>query len=143
MNPKIDTPNNYFRLHDCKFKNTSNSLASKLTSDNNIQRLREIFAQLQTIAAKLEEIFEQVSAFMTLDDLELFLQKSAELSLFLLHYADKLAFMIGSTFSKHLFTITDQSHKLTESPTCKTQFPERRKTSSEVTLVALLSTTSR
>ena len=34
-------------------------------------------------------------------------------------------FMIGSTFSKHLFTKTDRSHKLTESLTCKTQFPAK------------------
>ena len=90
VNPKIDTLKNHFRLHECKFENTSNYLASKLTSDNNIQRLREILAQLQTIAAKLEEISEQMSAFMTLDDLEPFLQKSADFSLILIHYGDKI-----------------------------------------------------
>ena len=69
---------------------TSNYLASKLTSDNHIQRLREIRAQLQTIAAKFEEIFGQMSAFLTLNDLVPFLQKSADFSLFLLHYANKI-----------------------------------------------------
>ena len=90
MNPTIDTLKNHFRLHDCKFENTSNYLASKLTSDTNIQRLREILAQLQTIAAKLNEISKQMSAFMTLDDLEPFLQKSADFALILLHYAEKI-----------------------------------------------------
>ena len=91
VNPKIDTLKNHFRLQECKFEKTSNYLASKLTSeDNNIQRLREILAQLQTIAAKLEEISEQMSAFMTLDDLEPFLRKSADFSLILIHYADKI-----------------------------------------------------
>ena len=54
-----------------------------------------------------------------------------------------LLFMIGSTFSKHLFTITDQPHKLTKSAACKTPFPETQKTSFEGTLVTLFSTTFR
>ena len=87
---KIDTLKNHFPLHECNFENTSNYLASKLTSHNNIQRLREVLAQLQTIAAKLEEISEQMSAFMTLDDLEPFRQKSADFALILLHYSDKI-----------------------------------------------------
>ena len=54
-----------------------------------------------------------------------------------------LLIMIGSTFSKHLFTITDQPHKLTKSAACKTPFPETQKTSFEGTLVTLFSTTFR
>ena len=49
--------------------------------------------------------------------------------------------LIGSTFSKSLFTMTDQ-FQMTESHTCKTSFPERRKTLSEVSRVTLFSTSS-
>ena len=118
---------NHFRLHECKFEKTSNYLASKLTSDNNIQRLREILAQLQTIAAKLEEISEQMSAFMTLDDLEPFLQKSADFSLFFLHYADKIDNLTQSAPSRSSSTCApferrcEDSHSAPTNPASQQQ----------------------
>ena len=120
VNPKIDTLKNHFRLHECKFENTSNYLASKLTSDNNIQRLREILAQLQTIAAKLEEISEQMSAFMTLDDLEPFLQKSADFSLILIHYDDKIDNLTQSGPSRSSSTCAPFERRCEDSPSAPT-----------------------
>ena len=119
-NPKIDTLKNHFRLHECKFESTSNYLASKLSSDNNIQRLCEILAQLQTIAAKLEKISEQMSAFMTLDDLEPFLQKSADFSLILLHYADKIDNLTQSGPSRSSSTFAPFERRCEDSPSAPT-----------------------
>ena len=120
VNPKIDTLKNHFRLHQCKFENTSNYLASKLTSDNNIQRLREILAQLQTIAAKLEEISERMSAFMTLDDLEPFLQKSADFFLVLIHYADKIDNLTQSGPSRSSSTCAGFERRCEDLPSAPT-----------------------
>ena len=116
VNPKIDTLKNKFRLQECKFENTSNYLASKLTSDNNIQRLREILAQLQTIVTKLEDISEQMSAFMTLDDLEPLLQKSADFSSILLHYADKIDNLTQSGPSRSSSTFAPFVRRCKDSP---------------------------
>ena len=120
VNLKIDTLKNHFRLHECKFENTSNYLASKLTSDNNIKRLREILAQLQTLAAKLEEISDQMSAFMTLDDLEPFLQKSADFSLILIHYADKIDNLTQSGQSCSSSTCAPFERRCENSPSAPT-----------------------
>ena len=70
VNPKIATLTNQFKLHELKFRNASNYLASKLDSDQNPARLRQTLAQLQTIACKLEELAEQMSAQMLLEELE-------------------------------------------------------------------------
>ena len=90
VNPKIATLTNQFKLHELKFRNASNYLASRLDSDQNSARLRQNFAQLQTIACRLEELAEQMSAHMPLEELEPFLQISADTSLQILQIADQI-----------------------------------------------------
>ena len=78
VNPKQQTLQNKFKLHDKTFTNSSNYLASQLDLNSTPTRLIEILAALKTVASKLENLAEQLSAHMTLDDLEPYLQKSAD-----------------------------------------------------------------
>ena len=89
VHPKIATLTNQFKLHELKFRNASNYLASRLDSDQNPARLRQNHAQLQTIACRLEELAEQMSAHMPLEELEPFLQISADTLLQILQIADQ------------------------------------------------------
>ena len=89
VHPKIVTLANQFKLHELKFQNASSYLASKLDSDQNPARLRQNLAQLQTIASRLEELAEQMSAHMPLEELEPFLQISADSSLEILQIIDQ------------------------------------------------------
>ena len=91
VNPKQQTLQNQFKLHDIKFTNSSNYLASQLDLNSTPTQLNEILAALKTVASKLENLAEQLSAHMTLDDLEPYLQKSADASILVLHYADKIS----------------------------------------------------
>ena len=91
VNPKQQTLQNQFELHDIKFTNSSNYLASQLDLNSTPTQLNEILAALKTVAPKLENLAEQLSAHMTLDDLEPYLQKSADASILVLHYADKIS----------------------------------------------------
>ena len=91
VNPKQQTLQNQFKLHDIKFTNSSNYLASQLDLNSTPTQLNEILAALKTVASKLENLAEQLSAHMTLGDLEPYLQKSADASILVLHYADKIS----------------------------------------------------
>ena len=91
VNPEQQTLQNHFKLHDIKFTNSSNYLASQLDLNSTPTQLNEILAALKTVASKLENLAEQLSAHMTLDDLEPYLQKSADASILVLHYADKIS----------------------------------------------------
>ena len=90
VNPKIAALTNHFKLHELKFRNASNYLASRLDSDENPTRLRQSLAQLQTIACRLEELAEQMSTHMPLEELEPFLQISANTLLQILQIADQI-----------------------------------------------------
>ena len=91
VNPKQQTLQNQFKLHDIKFTNSSNYLASQLDLNSTPTQLNEILAALKAVASKLENLAEQLSAHMTLGDLEPYLQKSADASILVLHYADKIS----------------------------------------------------
>ena len=90
VHPKIATLANQFKLHELKFQNASSYLASKLDSDHNPARLRQNLAQLQTIASRLEELAEQMSVHMPLEELEPFLQISADTSLQILQITGQI-----------------------------------------------------
>ena len=90
-NQKQQVLQNLFKLHDIKLTNSSNYLASQLDLNSTPTQLNEILAALKTVASKLENLAEQLSAHMSLDDLEPYLQKSADASILVLHYADKKA----------------------------------------------------
>ena len=90
VHPKIATLASQFKLHELKFQNASSYLASKLDSDQNPARLRQNLAQWQTIACRLEELAEQMSAHMPLKELEPFLQISADTSLQFLQITDQI-----------------------------------------------------
>ena len=91
VSPKQQTLQNQFKLHDIKVTNSSNYLASQLDLKCTPTQLNEILAALKTVASKLENLPGQLSAHMTLDDLEPYLQKSAGASILVLHYADKIS----------------------------------------------------
>ena len=57
-----------------------------------------------------------MSAFMTLDDLERFLQKSADFSLVLLHYADKIDNLTQSGPSRSSLTFAPFERRCEDSP---------------------------
>ena len=90
VHPKIATLANQFKLHELKFQNASSYLASKLDSDQNPARLRQNLAQIQTVASRLEELVEQMSAHMPLEELELLLQISADTSHQILQITDQI-----------------------------------------------------
>ena len=91
VNPKQLTLQNQFKLHETKFSNSSNYLASQLDVESPPNQLGEILAALKAVASKLENLAEQLSAHMTPDDLEPYIQKSADASILVLHYADKIS----------------------------------------------------
>ena len=72
VNPKIATLTNQFKQHELEFLNAINYLASKLNCDHNPARLRQNQSQLQTIACRLEELAEQMSAHLPLQNLSRF-----------------------------------------------------------------------
>ena len=91
VNPKQQTLQNQSKLHDIKFTNSFNYLATQLDLNSTPTQLNKILAALKTVASKLENLAEQLSAHMTLDDLEPYLQKPADASILVLHYADKIS----------------------------------------------------
>ena len=107
VNPKQQTLQNQFKLHDIKLTNSSNYLATQLDLNSTPTQLNEIFAAPKTVASKLENVAEQLSADMTLDDLEPYLQKSADASILVLHYADKISSrQLQSVFSSEVICQT-------------------------------------
>ena len=70
VNPKQQTLQNQFKLHDIKFTNSSNYLTSQLDLNSIPTQLNVILAAIETVALKLENLAEQLSAHMVLDDLD-------------------------------------------------------------------------
>ena len=68
VNPKQQTLQNQFKLHDIKSTNSSNYLASQPDLNSTPTQLNEILAALKTVASKPENLAEQLSALMNFDD---------------------------------------------------------------------------
>ena len=114
VNPKQQTLQNQFKLHDIKFTNSSNYLASQLDLNSTPTQLNDILSALKAVASKLENLAEQLSAHMTLDDLEPYLQKSADASILVLHYADKISsrqLKDNDSHRSHLSDSVPSSHR--------------------------------
>ena len=123
VNPKQQTLQNQFKLHDIKFTNSSNYLAPQLDLNSTPTQLNEILAALKTVASKLENLAEQLSAHMTLDDLEPYLQISADASIVVLHYADTISSRElqrdNVSLRSHLSDLVPGSHRHFEEETTR------------------------
>ena len=123
VNPKQQTRKNQFKLHDIKFKNSSNYLAAQLDLKGTPIQLNEILAAFITVASKLENLAEQLSAHLNLDDLGPCLQKSADAPIIVLHYADKISSLQlqqdNASHRSHLSDSVPESHPHFEKETTR------------------------